>query len=295
MAAGRAATTTIALPVFNGERFLGDAIDSVLGQTLAPTEFLVFDNASTDLSRLLATQRLGEDAVRVAPRNAGASWNFTRAVEESTGEYFAWLAADDRFHPRFLERTTAALDSSPSAAACLCTVEFIDLEGRTVGLQRDPELADVRPSVRLRSFLRRHRWTESYCLYRREVLLASPMFRGEFAADVILTWWFLLRGPLVVVDEPLLQYRVYPTKTDEEMADSLTPGARPVSWRKLRLWRALWRETSGPDVDWMTRRTARGELLLALTSRAWLDHNLKDLKHVLHHRPRPLRKGAPTS
>lgn len=293
--AGLAVTSTIAIPVYNGERYLVEAIDSAIDQTVAPTELLVFDNASTDATARLAEQRLGPGSVRAAPRNRGAAWNFSRAVRESSGVYFAWLAADDRLDSRFLERTVAALDASPSRAACLSGVEFIDLAGRPIGVQRDEALADSRAGVRLRAFLRRNRWTEVYCLYRRDALLRSPMFRGVFADDVILTWWFLLRGPFVVLDEPLLQYRVDPTRTNEDMAQSLGPGMPNVHWRKLRMWRALWRETAVVDVDAQTRRAARRELLLALGSRTWLEHNAMDLRHALSDAPRRIRKRAQVS
>ena len=94
-----------------------------------------------------------------------------------------------------------------------------------LGVQRDPELASADARTRLRSFLNRPRWTEVYCLYRRDVLLTSPMFQPEYGADVLLTWWFLLRAPLVVIDEPLVEYRTYPVKSADATAESLNPTA----------------------------------------------------------------------
>ena len=74
---------SVAIPVYNGERFLAEAIDSVRAQTMAPTETLVFDNASTDASGEIAVAALGPGAVRRSPSNRGAVWNFNRAVAES--------------------------------------------------------------------------------------------------------------------------------------------------------------------------------------------------------------------
>ena len=292
MAAGRAATTTIAIPVYNGEQYLLEAIDSALEQSVPPTELIVFDNASTDSSARIAEHRLGPNSVRRSSKNQGASWNFSRAVRESTGEYFAWLGADDRFHPHFLERTVAALDAAPDSAACLTAIEFIDASGVAIGSQRDDALADPRVDIRLRAFLRRHRWTEVYCLYRRDVLLRSPIFRGAFADDVTLTWWFLLRGPLVVLTDPLLQYRVDAVKTDDEMAESLLPGAPTAHWRKLRMWCDMWRAASMIDVDPHARRAAHRELVLALGSRTWLEHNVMDLRQALRDASHLIRKRA---
>jgi glycosyltransferase involved in cell wall biosynthesis len=269
-------SVSVAIPVFNGGAFLGEAIGSARAQTLAPTELLVFDNASTDGSADLARDLLGPDAVHAVDVNRGASWNFNRAASESTGEYFAWLAADDRLHPRFLEVTLPALAAAPDAAACLTSFTFISPDGRVSGEQRTPRFGhpDVRP--RLRDFLRRYRWTEVYCLYRRARLVESPMFRDESGADVTLIWWFLLRGPFVIVDEPLWEYRTSPEKSVQELADSLTKSAKTRRWHKMYLWRALWRETSHPDLPSSTRRIARQELVTALFGRHWIVHNAAD-------------------
>ena len=70
------------------------------------------DNASTDQTREIAESML-PGAVRTAETNLGAVANFNRAVEEASGEYFAWLAADDLLAPAFLERALPALEAVP--------------------------------------------------------------------------------------------------------------------------------------------------------------------------------------
>jgi glycosyltransferase involved in cell wall biosynthesis len=262
---------TVAVPVYNGERYLAEALASVLHQTTPPDELLIFDNCSTDRTREIA-ESLAPGALRRSAENVGAVSNFNRSVTESTGRYFAWLAADDRLQASFIERCVEALDAAPEAPACLSGVQFIDVEGQPVDRQHDPALRSTDARERLRSFLRRPRWTEVFCLYRRSALLASPMFRDEWGADVILTWWFLLRGPLVVLDEPLLDYRVYPTKKVEEVLETLNPRAATAQWRMLGLWRSLWRETTASDVPAPTARRARRELLSCLLHRHWLKH-----------------------
>ena len=270
------ATVSIAIPVFNGERYLRESLASALAQTRPADEVLVMDNASTDRTREIAESML-PGAVRTAETNRGAVANFNRAVDEAAGEYFAWLAADDLLAPAFLERALPALEAAPTAPACLTAIRFVDLDGRPQGEQHDPELSSADAGVRLRSLLRRSRWTEVYCLYRRSALLASPRFRDAYGADVILTWWFLLRGPLLVLDEPLLDYRVHPVKTVDMTAASLNPGAARRRWVMLGLWRSLWRETRAPDVDRATARRARRELLLAVLHRHWIKHLAYDV------------------
>lgn len=290
--AGPEPTVSIAIPVHNGAAFLEGAIRSVLAQSHKPTEILLFDNASTDASVSVATRLLDAQAVRTADKNRGAPWNFTRAVEGSQGQYFAWLAADDRLMPRFVERTVAELRATPGAAACLTGIRFVSPEGVLLGEQRDALLASDDVGRRLRFFLRRPRWTEMYCMYRREELLASPMFTQFFGADVLLTWWFLLRGPLAVVDEALLEYRVFPEKTLDHMGDALEPGAATQLWRRMRLWRALWQATSHVDLPRRVRRVARRELVTALVGRQWILHNLADVRLALLHLRSRSQRGA---
>lgn len=271
------ATVTVAVPVYNGERYLAETLDSIRCQTVAPTEALVFDNCSTDRTREVTSSILSPEAVRSSGRNLGAVANFNRAVEESTGTYFAWLAADDRLAPRFVEATVAALESS-SASVCLPAIQFIDPDGNPLRIQRDPALASRDARTRLRSYLRRLRWTEVYCLYRREALLASPMFRNDYGPDVLLMWWFLLRQPLLVLDEPLVEYRLYPKKSADDVAESLSSEA-PVRrrWLMVGLWRTLWQDAAAEGVDPEVTRVARAELIRCLYHRAWIQHIVWDI------------------
>ncbi len=265
-------TVSIAIPVYNGEDYLAEAIGSVERQTRAPEEFLVFDNCSTDRTWEIAAAQVGESNVRRSETNVGAVANFNRAVASASGEYFAWLGADDRLAPRFVERAVEALRAQPEAAACLTAIQFIDPEGHRLGVQRDPELSSTDARTRLRSFLNRPRWTEVYSLYRRDVLLASPMFQPEYGADVLLTWWFLLRAPVVVLDEPLVEYRTYPVKSADATAESLTPSPTRRRWLMTHLWRSLWRQAGGPGVEPDVTRTARRELVRCLWHRQWFKH-----------------------
>lgn len=268
-----ARTTTVAIPVYNGEPFVDEAVSSVLDQTEAPTRVLVLDNCSTDRTREVVRSLLPAGGLLEAERNVGAVANFNRAVAESDSTYFAWLGADDRLLPRFVEVTAAILDADPAVDACLPAVRFIDRAGRPTGhVQRDPELASADVRTRLRSYLRRPRWTEVYCLYRREALAASPRFRDEYGPDVLLVWWFLLRGPLGVVDEELLEYRINPVKVADDVAADLYPDRPRGRWLMCSLWRSLWRDTSHPELPRQVRRTARTELVTCLLHRAWLKH-----------------------
>lgn len=273
----RQVPVSVAIPVYNGGSLLAGAIESVLDQTVTPVDFRVYDNASTDGSAALAARLLTPASVVTSENNLGAVANFNRAVEGATQPYFMWLSADDRLAPSFVEKALVELESDPEAPACLTSIQFIDAEGAPLYIQADAELASTRPRERIRPFLRRRRWTEFYCLYRTAALRRSPLAMDRHGSDVLLTWWFLLRGPFAVSDEPLLQYRVTNTKTMEEMTESLAPGSRPDSWLKVKMWLDLWRLAGDADVPARVRRTARQELSLVLLGTAWWYHLAEDV------------------
>ena len=264
-----ASRVSVAIPVYNGAKHLKEAIESVHKQTVQPFELRVYDNASTDQTVQIASDVLPSGAVIVAPTNVGAAQNFNSSVRGATGEYFMWLAADDRIRPEFIETCVRELRAHPEAPACLTGIQFTDSLGSPTRVQTDESLASSDPRARLRSFLRRRRWTETYSLYRRESLLESPLFTTEYGADVMLTWWFLLRGPLAVTSEVLLEYREYPLKsvaaTIATTSASLSADAQRTHWRKRHLWVRLREMTFAPEVSPDVARTARRELLLLAT------------------------------
>lgn len=106
------------VPVFNGERFLAETLDSILGQTYRPLEIIVVDDGSSD-----ATAEL---AAGYAPRvtclrqdNRGAASAKNRGVAASRGEHIAFLDADDLWLPGKLERQAAWLRERPGFRLCL--------------------------------------------------------------------------------------------------------------------------------------------------------------------------------
>ena len=131
----RAPRVSVGLPVFNGERYLARAIESVLRQDFADFELVVSDNASTDRTGEICEEYARRDArVRYVrnPRNLGAGPNYDRCFRLARGEYFKWAAHDDRLAPDYLSQTGAALDAAPDAVLCTTATAEIgpDAAGR---------------------------------------------------------------------------------------------------------------------------------------------------------------------
>jgi glycosyltransferase involved in cell wall biosynthesis len=169
---------SVVIAVYNGERYIGEAIESALGQTLPPAEVIVVDDGSTDGTGTVA-QGFG-DAIRYEHRSrAGFAAGRNRGVELSTGAYLAFLDADDRFTPDKLERQLAALEQDPALDAVFGHVrEFISPE-------LEPDVA-----ARLRRPVPDAPWpTPNLMLVRRESFDRVGPFSTKLRVGVGVDWY----------------------------------------------------------------------------------------------------------
>jgi len=99
-------TVTLGMPVFNGENFIKEAIDSILAQTFTDFELIITDNASTDATAAIVAEYVNADP-RVQyihnGKNIGAAANYNVSYNMARGKYMKWCAHDDRISPNFLE------------------------------------------------------------------------------------------------------------------------------------------------------------------------------------------------
>ena len=109
---------TCVVPVHDGERFLGEALDSVLEQTYEPLEIVVVDDGSTDGTREVAAG-YGEEIRYLHQENAGPSAARNRGVEASRGELIAFLDADDLWVPEKTATQVRTLRERPELAFCV--------------------------------------------------------------------------------------------------------------------------------------------------------------------------------
>jgi glycosyltransferase involved in cell wall biosynthesis len=154
---------TVGLPVFNGEKYLAGAIDSILKQTFSDFELVISDNASTDHTQHICREYAAKDArIRYYrnEKNIGASKNFNRVFELSCGEYFKWTAHDDLQAPTYLQKCVAVLDKDPSVIACHSETIGIDEHGRMRpayrNLIRRDKVSSWKPHERFGEFLSIH-------------------------------------------------------------------------------------------------------------------------------------------
>lgn len=145
---------SIGLPVFNGERFLAAALDSLLAQELKEFELIVSDNASTDRTRHICESYLKKDSrIRYYRQreNIGAPRNWNFVFEMARAPLFKWSSASDLVGPAMLKKCCQELETTSDLVLCATHTCFIDDDGREIGVfDKDFSVVDERPSERFR-------------------------------------------------------------------------------------------------------------------------------------------------
>lgn len=129
----RTPKVSIGMPVYNGELFIREALDSLLAQTFTDFELVISDNASTDGTEAICREyNRKDDRIRYVRQteNRGAVANFRYVLDEAVGEYFMWAAADDMWSPNWLE---VLMRHAKTNVVCCGAWQRIGLNGEYIG------------------------------------------------------------------------------------------------------------------------------------------------------------------
>jgi glycosyltransferase involved in cell wall biosynthesis len=208
---------SIALPVYNGERYLSQAISSILAQSYRDFELIISDNASTDGTEDICRAFEPRDRrVRYLrqPRNFGAAPNFNICFALASGEYFKWAAHDDYMEAEYLAECVKALDADPDAVLCQSLVRLVDDQDRLIEVHRpiEPAAASSRPSERFAARMRNPRCLDIWGVIRTKALRDSVLIGSYIGMDRTLLLELALRGRFALIDKPLLTNRDHPER-----------------------------------------------------------------------------------
>jgi glycosyltransferase involved in cell wall biosynthesis len=130
---------SVIIPIFNGEQFLGETLDSVLAQDYAPLEVLVVDDGSTDAGPDIARAR-GAEVFRHAGKGVAAARN--AAVARSHGNVLTFLDQDDLWLPTKIRRQVEALSAWPDSVSYTRCRYFLQEGSAVPAWFRKPELLE---------------------------------------------------------------------------------------------------------------------------------------------------------
>jgi glycosyltransferase involved in cell wall biosynthesis len=210
---------TLGVPVYNGESFVAETLDSLLNQTFGDFEIVISDNGSTDRTEQICREYLARDPrIRYYrhKENRGAAWNHNRVFELATGEFFKWNSADDLCVPDFLARCVSALDQDPSAVMACSAVSAIDEHGKPVAADTwnttvPVEVTAPLPHQRFRRVIQiDHACCHIYSLIRTEVLRKTDLIGNYDDSDRVLLAHLSLYGRCILIPDVLLLNRDHP-------------------------------------------------------------------------------------
>ncbi len=201
-------TVSAVLTVYNGERYLTQALDAMLSQTRPPDEVVVVNDGSTD-----GTARVLEgygSAIRVVHQpNAGHPAGFNRGFREAHGEYLARCDADDIWSPHKLECQIAAIETHPQIDICFAAAETF---GRTEQpFASHPGSGILAPEDFARRLYRRNMVCSSSTVIRRATFERLGPFCEPLITEDYEYWMRALKAGAVFFYEPrtLVSYRLH--------------------------------------------------------------------------------------
>lgn len=142
------ASITVIVPTYNSARFIGEALDSILAQTLPPKQIIIVDDGSTDNTAQVVGRYKDRRIQYIREAHSGVASARNTGLDAARGEYITFLDADDRWRPIFVETMHAYLSEDPAAASVFSDfVRFEDSTGKLLGLQFDSYPEIKRPAL----------------------------------------------------------------------------------------------------------------------------------------------------
>lgn len=209
---------SIGLPVYNGEQYLSEALDALLGQSYEDFELIISDNASTDGTADICRRYVAQDPrVRYVrqPCNIGAAPNHNFVFRDARGELFKWASHDDLYGRDLLRRCVEALDEHPQVVLAHAWTATIDGAG-TLTEPYDYQLVTNSPRApeRFRSMLFAPGGDDFYGVIRADVLRRVAPHGSYHHADRTFVAEIGLHGPFHQVPELLYFRRDHPDRAE---------------------------------------------------------------------------------
>lgn len=204
---------SVLIPVYNAERYLSSAIESVLCQSYRDLEIIAIDDGSTDLSASILKDFATRDprVIVISQRNAGISAALNRGLTAATGSYVARMDADDLMSPERIAVQVAFLDENPDVGFCSSSINLIDENGVVFDTYRPEPVtrASLSQMIKSRETIT---YTHPTVTFRTAIGRSVGGYRSEFepCEDMDFFSRFITSGHLgLVIPKLLLDYRVH--------------------------------------------------------------------------------------
>ncbi len=254
------ATVSVIIPVYNGERFIRRALDSVLAQTLPAHEILVVDDGSRDRTQAIVEEEYAGQVRLLSQANGGPARARNQGMAVATGDFFAFLDADDWWEPGKLEAQVRALAMDTEAVG--------NYTGLRTVRESDGRVKDLLP-IAAATLWPRLRWENpgvppSSMMLRRSVVERVGGFNERQVGSEDWEMWIrvIRAGHFSMCAEPLTDYRVsaggLSGNADHMFGDFLKMLEDQLLADLRGLKRAIWRRRIVSYQAFKAALTARG-------------------------------------
>ena len=264
---------TIVIPVYNGARFLREAVESALGQTYRPVEIVAVDDGSTDDSAAILAAYGGRITV-VHQANAGVAAARNRGIAAGRGPWVAFLDQDDLWDPRKLE--TQLLGTREGDDVIHCNARVIDEAGNVVADSRSKPQRKAPPG--LANIIAYRPMCMCTVLVRRDALLSVEGFdsANRFGTDDWQLWLALAATGrrFRYVDQVLASYRVHGSNVSSDWRRMMAGNDYALGIIRSQYPRAF---------DAEAERACRRRRQLSYLNVAWEHYEAKDYAQAAHY------------
>lgn len=238
---------SLGMPVYNGEKWLGAAVASLLGQSVEQLEVIISDNASTDGTRAVAEGMAAADRrIRYVrnPTNIGVLANYDRVFALSRAPYFKWASCSDLCLDGFFEKCLEVLERRPDVVLAYprAIVILAPPDGEEFAQEYDDDLnlTQERPSERFREYLNRERINNVMNgVIRSSALRETALNRPLPGSDISMVAELALRGKFVEIPDRLFVRRLNRETTgilmERSAAIALGHPGQPTNVQRIRL------------------------------------------------------------
>lgn len=206
---------SIGLPVYNGEKFLAETLESILAQSYTDFELIIADNCSTDATEEICRKYAAFDhRIRYIrnERNLGVAPNYNLTFALASGEYFKWADYDDLLAPEFLAKSITTLERHPEAALCYPRTYLIDDAGHKLhSYDPLPDTSSAHPAKRFGNLiLAPDHYAVQASGLMRAVKVRQTVMHGAFpSSDEVFLASMALQGSFIEMPERLMSVRVH--------------------------------------------------------------------------------------
>lgn len=195
---------SVIMPNYNGEKYLKEAIESILNQTYTNFEFIIVDDASTDNSWKIIQEYAKKDK-RIKgfrnKKNSGVTVTLNNGLKKSTGEYIARMDSDDISLPKRFEEEVKLLNNNYDLTGT--NILFMNEKGKIIGKRK--YASNIDKIIKIESPL-----AHPTVMFKKDMLKKTGTYRPEFNSAEDYDLWirfYQKRAKIKIINKNLLKYR----------------------------------------------------------------------------------------